>query len=139
MKNINVKPTPWDNTVLKGKVIEDIVYRYSVCSEEDNSVVIKFTDDTYIALGIWFDEDCCPVLGNFVPKEITKIRPLPQYSIVDYRVEIDDDYYNRLIKMGIINYPTPDEMEEAKQQELLENDRKEYKEYLRLKEKFEGK
>ena len=51
MKNINVKPTPWDNTILKGKVIEDIVYRYSVCSEEDNSIVIKFTDDTYIALG----------------------------------------------------------------------------------------
>ena len=139
MRNINVKPTPWDNTVLKGKIIEDIVYRYSVCSEEDNSVVIKFTDDTYIALGIWFDEDCCPVLGNFVPKEITKIRPLPQYSIVDYRVEIDSDYYNRLIKMGILNQPTPDEMEEAKQQELFENDKKEYKEYLRLKEKFEGK
>lgn len=139
MKNIYVKPAPWDNIGLKGKVIDDIVYRNSVCSTEDNSIVIKFTDDTYIALGIWVDEDCCPVLGNFVPKEITKIRPLPQYSIVDYRVEIDNDFYNHLIKMGIINHPTPDEMEEAKQHELLENDRNEYKEYLRLKEKFECK
>lgn len=139
MKNIYVKPAQWDNIPLKGKVIEDIVYRNSVCSEEDNSIVIKFTDDTYIALGICLDEDCSPVLCNFVPKEITKIRPLPRYSINDYRVEIDDDYYNHLIKMGIINHPTPDEMEEAKQQELLENDRNDYKEYLRLKEKFEGK
>lgn len=138
MINKYVKPAHWDNTELKGKVIEDIAYRYSDCSEEDNNIVIKFTDDTYIALGICFD-DGSPILCNFVPKKITKIRPLPQYSIIDYRVEINNDYYNRLIKMGILNQPTPDEMEEAKQQELLENDRNEYKEYLRLKEKFEGK
>lgn len=120
---------------LGGKVVEDCGF-ISDESEEKNLFVITFTDKTFIAIGI--DDDKWKLASKFIMKpEAYGKNYVATKSLIDYKGDIVYPEWVELLKK--LSLWTIDDEEVRKGIEQVNKDRKmrEYKEYLRLKEKFE--
>ena len=134
-----------DYGILKGKIIDKISLASDNKSYDMNELIITFTDKTYIAFEIDdvsedYESERRPILSNsFIHDPICydggnfschiKVR--------DGELRFDPLIENR-IKLGLWKLT----MEEA--QKIIEDDKRrheeyEYKNYLRLKKKFEGR
>lgn len=130
---------------LKGKVVDKIGFVNRGYADE-NIFAITFTDKTFIAIGagvseweeFYKDE---PALENFYT-----INP-NQYHSLDKYVYLDNDgkpvihqgsFVKVLTDLGIWDV-TAEELQAWKEKHEKDEEEREYKNYLRLKEKFEGK
>lgn len=134
------------NTLFKGfrgKVIKDIVLTYSY-NDCDNLLVITFDDDTYISVGINHAEKD-GIEYNYIGDAFI----LPQEHFISDAIghiykdtntgEIKlYDYKQALIDIGLYDLSVEDILK-IKEQHDKENEEREYKQYLRLKEKFENR
>ena len=125
---------------LKGKVVD----RYALYSgksdiDEESHFIIKFTDGTYICIGVEMDEfDGDYVLDNKYCPELSNYYSLPYYVSVTGKFCLEE-YIRERVKMGVIEPLSDEEVEEIVNKELEERRNKRYKEYLKLKEEFESK
>jgi hypothetical protein len=131
--------------ILKGKVVDKISLATDRNNYDMNELIITFTDKTFVAFEINDDSDDHeserrPVLENsFIidPQCYNSGNFDCHISVVDGELRFDPLIENR-IKLGLWELT----MEEA--QKVIEDDKHrreeyEYKNYLRLKEKFEGR
>ena len=134
-----------DYDILKGKVVDKIYLANDRNNYDMNELIITFTDKTYVAFEIDDDSDDDeserrPILKNswvIHPKCYNSGNFDCHISVVDGELRFDPLIENR-IKLGLWELT----MEEA--QKVIEDDKHrreeyEYKNYLRLKEKFEGR
>lgn len=141
MKQIFLQPNRKDvNNVLIGKTIKDISFGlYSM--EAKSCLIITFTDDTYIYLDV--EEDTVSSDSDYTMEQMKNdyVVPLKCYSGVPGYIYPDGNfkyypYIEEEIRMGLIE---PDR--EIEKQKALEyqaaQEKREYEEYLRLKEKYE--
>lgn len=135
--------TPYD--VLKGKIVENVGFT-NIGSHDLHMFIITFTDKTYVAIGTGYKDvdagDDEPRLENnyiFHPKSWNNGN-FDLFMYVDTSGRKKRVRYHRYIELlrdfGIWQFT------DAEEQDIIENDKKkkeeyEYKEYLRLKEKFE--
>ena len=124
---------------LKGKVIDT----YAFCKgyqdvEEESHLIIKFTDGTYICVGVEMDElDGGYIFDNKWCPELSNYSSLPYYVSVTGKF-ILEDYIKQRVEMGVIEPLSNEDIEEIVNNELEERRKKRYKEYLKLKAEFEG-
>jgi len=131
---------PSDYDLLKDKVVDKVAFT-NTGSYDTHMCIITFTDKTFIALGIGYDDEEEPKLGNEIIIE-------PQnWNSGNFRLYMHVDSDNKIIYCPYIRilrdlniWQFTDEEELA----IIEKHKKdkedyEYKEYLRLKEKFENK
>ena len=124
---------------LSGKIVDTYAFSkgYGGDCEETSHLIIKFTDGTFICVGIETDEwDCCNyTLNNKYCAELSHYHSLPYYIDKVGKFHLVD-YIRERIKMGIIE-PMPDEkIEEIINKEMEERRNERYKQYLKLKEEF---
>lgn len=121
---------------LAGKVVEDCGF-VSDESEEKNIFVITFTDKTFIAIGI--DEDEWKLAVKFIMKpDAFGKNYVAQKSFMDYKGDVCyPEWISLLRKMGIWTIDD-EEVKAGLEQLMVDRKRREYREYLRLKEKFEN-
>lgn len=125
---------------LKGKVVDVYAFNKGLGDGDETShLIIKFTDGTYICVGVDVDEmDCCDyILDNKYCPEIANYRSLPCYVDIVGRFHLEN-YIRQRVEMGVID-PMSDEMiEEIVKTEMEERRNNRYRQYLKLKEEFEG-
>lgn len=125
---------------LKGKVVERYAFNKGFGDgDEESHLIIKFTDGTYICVGVVMDtmDACDYILDNKYCPEIVDYHSLPCYVDIVGKFHLDH-YIEERVKMGVVD-PMPDErIEEIVKGEMEERRNKRYKEYLKLKEEFEG-
>lgn len=134
-----------DYDILKGKVVDKISLATDRDNYDMNEVIITFTDKTFVAFEIDDDSDDHeserrPILENsFIidPQCYNGGNFNCHIGVVDGELRFDPLIENR-IKLGLWELT----MEEA--QKVIEDDNRrheeyEYKNYLRLKKKFEGR
>ena len=106
--------------------------------DEESHLIIKFTDGTYICVGVVVDtmDACDYILDNKYCPEIVDYHSLPCY--VDIVGKFHLEYYiEQRVKMGVVD-PMPDEkVEEIIKTEMDERRNNRYRQYLKLKEEFE--
>ena len=125
---------------LKGKVVDT----YAFCRgdgdvEEESHLIIKFTDGTFICVGLDVDD----VRGDY-SLDNKYCHELSQYRSIPYYLDITDkfhlEYYIRQrIEMGVIEPMSDEDVEKIVKNEMEERRNKRYKEYLKLKAEFETK
>ena len=113
---------------LNGKIVDKISFYDSKCDYDENHLVIKFTDGTYILITIENDEGkIC--FGQHLPKA-------EHFSPESLGYIVNDSFkynkcYQQLIDIGVLNYIPEETLQEA----ILEHKRKqEFYEYMRYKE-----
>lgn len=125
---------------LKGKVVD----KYALYSgkndiDEESHFIIKFTDGSYICIGVEMDDfDGDYVLDNKFCTELSNYHSLPYYVSVTGKFFLDE-YIRERVEMGVIEPLSDEEVEEIVNKEMEERRNKRYKEYLKLKEEFESK
>ena len=121
---------------LKGKEIRDVAF----CNTGEQHFTIMFTDDTYISIGLDYNEDEHEwyLCDNYIdePSCINS-------GCLDYGVDRDGNlHFNRwvqeLIRLGIWNV-TEDEVKALVDKRNEETEKREYETYLKLKAKYEKK
>lgn len=126
---------------LKGKVIDTYAFNKGYGDgEEESHLIIKFTDDTFICVGVELDQaDACDhILDNKHCPELTSYHTLPYFiDVVNGRLHLEG-YIDDRVKMGVIEPMTSEKIEELVNAELEERRNKRYKQYLKLKEEFEN-
>lgn len=125
---------------LKGKVIDTYAFNKGYGDgEEESHLIIKFTDGTYICVGVVVDEmDCCDyILDNKYCPEIVGYNSLPCYIDIVGEFHLEN-YIRQRVEMGIIEPITNEKVEELVNAELEDRKNKRYKQYLKLKEEFEN-
>lgn len=124
---------------LKGKVVD----RYALYNgkndiDEEGHFIIKFTDGSYICIGVEMDMlDGEYALDNKYCPELSNYHTLPYYVSVTGKFFLNE-YIRERVKMGVIEPLSDEEVEEIVNNELEERRKKRYKEYLKLKEEFEN-
>ena len=125
---------------LKGKVIDTYAFNKGLGDgDEESHLIIKFTDGTYICVGVVMDtmDACDYILDNKYCPEIVDYHSLPCYVNIVGEFHLED-YIRQRVKMGIIE-PMPNEkVEELVNAELEDRKNKRYEQYLKLKEEFEN-
>lgn len=126
-----------DTQKLKGKVIEGVSFYVLHGSPLENHLIITFTDNTYIMIEMKEDYK-----GDYdyVLRSVQAYKPrISNNDLYLYqRNERYPEFLQRQLDLGVLDEETlgirkaVEEWEEAKEKH-------EYKEYLRLKEKYEGK
>lgn len=125
---------------LKGKVVD----KYALYSgkndvDEESHFIIKFTDGSYICIGVEMDEfDGDYVLDNKYCPELSNYHSLPYYVSVTGKFLLDE-YIRDRVEMGVIEPLSNEDVEEIVNKEMEERRNRRYKEYLKLKEEFESK
>ena len=125
---------------LKGKVVDT----YAFCKghndvDEESHLIIKFTDGTYICVGVDMDElDASSVFDNKFCPELSSYFSLPYYIDVTGKFHLED-YLRQRIEMGVIEPMSDEDVEKIVKNEMEERRNKRYKEYLKLKAEFETK
>jgi len=126
---------------IKGKVV-DKVWFYNRGYADENIFIITFTDNTFIAIGAdtsrYTNYENEPSLENFII-----INPRNYHSL-DRFVHLDDNgnpvlydsFVKILVDLGLWNV-TAEELQAWKEKHERDEEEREYKNYLRLKEKFE--
>ena len=124
---------------LKGKVIDKYAFNKGLEDPEEQShLIIKFTDGTFICIGVELDEtDACGyLLDNKYCPELENYHSLPYYMDIKGNFHLEHYIIDR-IKMNVIE-PLPEErIEEIVKTEMEERRKKRYQKYLELKEEFE--
>lgn len=125
---------------LKGKVVDTYAfYRgYKDCVEESH-LIIKFTDGTFICVGVELDEaDACGyILDNKYCHELTSYHSLPYFINIDGKFHLEG-YIRQRVEMGVIDPMSDEKVEEIVKTEMEERRNNRYHQYLKLKEEFEG-
>lgn len=124
---------------LKGKVVDKYaLYNGKNDVDEESHFIIKFTDGSYICIGVEMDEFGGDyVLDNKYCPELLNYHSLPYYVSVTGKFFLDE-YIRERVEMGVIEPLSDEEVEEIVKNELEERRKKRYKEYLKLKEEFES-
>ena len=144
-KQIHPRDFKENRKALKGKVVDKIGFVNRGYSDE-NIFAITFTDKTFIAIGagvsewdeFYKDE---PALENFYTINPENYHSLDKYVHLnnDNKPEIyKGSFVKVLIDLGIWNV-TAKELQAWKEKHEKDEEDREYKNYLRLKEKFENK
>ena len=124
---------------LKGKVVETYAFNKGLGDgDEESHLIIKFTDGTYICVGVVMDEmDCCDyILDNKYCPEIVNYNSIPCYVDIVGKFHLEH-YIEQRVEMGVID-PIPDEkVAEIVKTEIEERRNNRYRQYLKLKEEFE--
>lgn len=125
---------------LKGKVVDKYaLYRGDNDIDEESHFIIKFTDGSYICIGVEMDElDGDYVLDNKFCSELLNYHKLPYYVSVTGKFFLDE-YIRERVEMGVIEPLSDEDVEQFVNKEMEERRNKRYKEYLKLKEEFESK
>lgn len=125
---------------LKGKVIDTYAFNKGFGDgEEESHLIIRFTDGTYICVGVVMDtmDACDYILDNKYCPEIVNYHSLPCYVDIVGKFHLEH-YIEQRVKMRIIE-PIPNEkVEELVKAELEDRKNKRYEQYLKLKEEFEN-
>lgn len=140
MEQIKLQSGIVENDVLSGKVVREVGFLRTMTDHDDNQLIITFTDDTYIHIGI--DKNDFLNCVDYYLENIV-IRPLHVFhNMDDCYVKDDKVVYSprrsMQIEMGV--HPHIDEqalvkaVNDKKEKEFQE----EYQTYLRLKAKFEN-
>ena len=125
---------------LKGKVIDKYAFNKGLGDgDEESHLIIKFTDGTYICVGVVMDtmDACDYILDNKYCPEIVDYHSLPCYVNIVGRFHLED-YIRQRVEMGIIEPMSNEKVEELVNAELEDRKNKRYEQYLKLKEEFEG-
>ena len=125
---------------LKGKVVETYAFNKGLGDgDEESHLIIKFTDGTYICVGVVMDtmDACDYILDNKYCPEIVDYHSLPCYVNIVGEFHLED-YIRQRVKMGIIEPMSNEKVEELVNAELEDRKNKRYEQYLKLKEEFEG-
>ena len=125
---------------LKGKVVDVYAFNKGLGDgDEESHLIIKFTDGTYICVGVVEDDmnGCDYILDNKYCPEIVDYHSLPCYVDIVGRFHLEN-YIRQRVEMGVVE-PMPDEkVEEIVNIEMEERRNNRYCQYLKLKEEFEG-
>ena len=125
---------------LYGKIVDTYAFSkgYGNC-EESSHLIIKFTDGTFICVGIETDEwDCCNyTLNNKYCAELSNYRSIPYHIDIHGKFHLAD-YIREQIELGIIEPMSDEKIDEIINKELEERRKNRYKQYLKLKEEFEN-
>lgn len=125
---------------LKGKVVDTYAFNKGLGDgDEESHLIIKFTDGSYICVGVVMDEmDCCDyILDNKYCPEIVNYHSLPCYVDIVGKFHLEH-YIEQRVEMGVVD-PMSDKMiEEIVKTEMEERRNNRYRQYLKLKEEFEG-
>ena len=119
---------------LKGKVVQDIAF----CDTGEQHFTMVFTDDTYISIGLDYDEDYdeCKICDNYISEPIC-INDGELDSWVDDSGNLHfDKWCQELIRLGIWEV-TEDEVKDIIKRKEAEKEKREYEQYLKLKAKYE--
>ena len=125
---------------LKGKVVDVYAFNKGLGDGDETShLIIKFTDGTYICVGVDVDEmDACDhILDNKYCPEIANYHSLPCYVDIVGRFHLEN-YIRQRVEMGVIDPMTDERIEEIVKTEMEERRNNRYRQYLKLKEEFEG-
>jgi hypothetical protein len=134
-----------DYDILKGKVVDKISIANDRNNYDMNELIITFTDKTYVAFEIDDDSDDHeserrPVLKNswvISPKCYNCGNFGCHISVVDCELRFDPLIENR-IKLGLWKL-TMKEAQEHIKNDVRKRDEYEYKQYIRLREKFKNR
>jgi hypothetical protein len=128
---------------LYGKIVDTYAFSkgYEDCGEsgESSHLIIKFTDGTFICVGIGTDEwDCYNnTLDNKYCAELSNYRSIPHYIDIHGNFHLAN-YIREQIEMGVIEPMSDEKIDEIINNELEERRKNRYKQYLKLKEEFEN-
>ena len=125
---------------LKGKVVETYAFNKGLGDgDEESHLIIKFTDGTYICVGVVMDtmDACDYILDNKYCPEIADYGSLPCYVNIIGRFHLED-YIEQRVKMGVIDPMSDERVEEIVKSEMEERRNRRYEQYLKLKEEFEN-
>lgn len=125
---------------LKGKVIDTYAFNKGYGDgEEESHLIIKFTDGTFICVGVDLDQadGCDYILDNKHCPELTSYFSLPYFIDINGKFHLEG-YIRDRVEMGIIEPMSNEKVEELVNAELENRKNKRYKQYLELKEEFEG-
>lgn len=140
MKQIKLQSGIVENDILSGKVVREVGFLRTMTDHDDNQLIITFTDDTYIHIGI----DKIDVL-NCVDYHLENIVIHPLYAfhnMDDYYVMDDKVVYgprrSMQIEMGVHPHIDEQALVKAVNDKREKEFQEEYQAYLRLKAKFEN-
>ena len=125
---------------LYGKIVDTYAFSKGYGnSEETSHLIIKFTDGTFICVGIETDEwDCTNyTLNNKYCAELSNYRSIPYLIDINGKFHLPD-YIREQIELGIIEPMSDEKIDEIINKELEERRKNRYKQYLKLKEEFEN-
>ena len=126
---------------LYGKIVDTYAFSKGYGNCEDSShLIIKFTDGTFICVGIEENDewDCCNyTLNNKYCAELSNYRSIPYHIDIHGKFHLAD-YIREQIELGIIEPMSDEKIDEIINKELEERRKNRYKQYLKLKEEFEN-
>ena len=125
---------------LYGKIVDTYAFSKGYENfEESSQLIIKFTDGTFICVGIETDEfDCCNyTLNNKYCAEVSNYHSIPYHIDINGKFHLAD-YIREQIELGIIEPMSDEKIDEIINNELEERRKNRYKQYLKLKEEFEN-
>lgn len=125
---------------LYGKIVDSYAFSKGYENfEESSQLIIKFTDGTFICVGIETDEfDCCNyTLNNKYCAELSNYHSIPYHIDINGKFHLAD-YIREQIELGIIEPMSDEKIDEIINKELEERRKNRYKQYLKLKEEFEN-
>ena len=125
---------------LYGKIVDTYAFSKGYeNSEETSHLIIKFTDGTYICVGIETDDwgSCNYILNNKYCAELSNYRSIPYLIDINGKFHLPD-YIREQIELGIIESMSDEKIDEIINKELEERRKNRYKQYLKLKEEFEN-
>lgn len=125
---------------LYGKIVDTYAFSKGYENfEESSQLIIKFTDGTFICVGIETDEfDCCNyTLNNKYCAELSNYHSIPYHIDINGKFHLAD-YIREQIELGIIEPMSDEKIDEIINNELEERRKNRYKQYLKLKEEFEN-
>lgn len=129
-----------------GKVIEKAGFVNRSGSTEEQMFLVLFTDKTFVCVGLEHDdrEGACPDDMMLTDNWIYDYRNLKE-NLAEYHCYVDDSgkicfdvWVQMLLDFGFYKL-TEKEALEIRERKRKDTEAREYREYLRLKEKFEGK
>ena len=125
---------------LYGKIVDTYAFSKGYENfEESSQLIIKFTDGTFICVGIETDEyDCCNyTLNNKYCAELSQYHSIPHHIDINGKFHLAE-YIREQIEMGVIEPMSDEKIDEIINKELEERRKNRYKQYLKLKEEFEN-
>jgi hypothetical protein len=125
---------------LKGKVVETYAFNRGLGDgDEESHLIIKFTDGTYICVGVVEDnmDGCDYILDNKYCPEIVEYHSLPCYVDIVGKFHLER-YIEQRVKMGVVDPMPYEAVNKIVKTEMEERRNNRYQQYLILKEEFEG-
>ena len=127
---------PYD--VLRGKVVKDIAFN-NIGDSSEHQLIITFTDNTFIGIELRYDDDDREnVMDDFCFMDPEHINNgcLDVWVDGDEKMHLDRNF-QQLVDIGLWDVDIK-EVEKLRNERKKKEEEREYKEYLRLKEKFEN-